>query len=235
MNASRPLPRHVQISERLIREIASGLLPDGTRLPPERDMARDLDVAVGTLRKALSTLEEAGVLVRKQGSGNYVRRKSRVSSLYSQFRLELSEGGGLPTAQLLSVIEQTALPDGVTFDLPGPVLRIERERFLDNQPIAYERIWIERPDISLADAKISDSLYAWYQDALGMIITRVEDRVSVSALPASVTLNTVSEGECVGFIERFAWDQTARPAEYSQTWFDPEKARFFSRTESPVT
>ena len=40
----------------LIREIASGRIPDGTRLPTERQMAEDLGVAVWTLRRALSIL-----------------------------------------------------------------------------------------------------------------------------------------------------------------------------------
>ena len=54
------LPKYIQISEMLIREIAAGHLADGARLPPERDMAADLNISVGTLRKALSDLVEKG-------------------------------------------------------------------------------------------------------------------------------------------------------------------------------
>ena len=52
------LPKYVQISERLIREIAAGHIADGARLPPERDMAAEFGIAVGTLRKSLADLEE---------------------------------------------------------------------------------------------------------------------------------------------------------------------------------
>ncbi|GLQ21385.1 GntR family transcriptional regulator [Algimonas porphyrae] len=231
MNASRPLPRHIQISERLIREIASGLLSDGTRLPPERQMAQNFGVAIGTLRKALAALEDKGLLERKQGSGNYVRRQSAVKSVYSQFHLERPEGGGLPTAMILSLQTVDAPVEAARFGLPSRLLRIERQRALDDRPVAFERIWIAPPDASVSAAAISDSLYAWYRDALGLIIARVEDKVGVAPFPDGVRLNALPTGQAVGFIERRAWDQMGQTAEYSQTWFDPDRARFFSRSE----
>ena len=61
------LPIYVQVSEMLIRDIAAGMLVDGSRLPPERDMAKSLEISVGTLRKALSELESRGLLDRRHG------------------------------------------------------------------------------------------------------------------------------------------------------------------------
>ena len=55
------LPKYVQISELLIRDIAAGRLMDGERLAPEREMAESLATSVGTLRKALAILEEKGI------------------------------------------------------------------------------------------------------------------------------------------------------------------------------
>ena len=71
--ASSALPIYMQTAEMLIREIASGRLIDGERLPPERNMAADLGIAVGTLRKALDDLSAKGLLERVHGSGNYIR------------------------------------------------------------------------------------------------------------------------------------------------------------------
>ena len=52
------LPKYMQIIELIIRDIASGRLLDGERLPSEKVMAKSLGVAVGTLRKCLKTLSE---------------------------------------------------------------------------------------------------------------------------------------------------------------------------------
>ncbi len=53
------------------------------RLPAERDLAQHYDVSRGTLRSALSLLEQQGLVERKVGSGTFVRAESNSSS--SQF------------------------------------------------------------------------------------------------------------------------------------------------------
>ena len=50
-------------------------------------MAAGLGIAVGTLRKALASLEDKGLLERVQGSGNYVRAKADTGSIYAFLRL----------------------------------------------------------------------------------------------------------------------------------------------------
>ena len=92
MATGSALPKYIQISEMLIRDIAAGRLGDGMRLPPERDMAKSLDISVGTLRNALADLESKGALRRLQGSGNYVQATKETSSIYSFFRVELIAG-----------------------------------------------------------------------------------------------------------------------------------------------
>ena len=68
------LPIFIQIAELISRQIAAGHLVPDTKLPPERDMAHDYGVAVGTLRKSLKRLTEMGLVRRIQGSGNYITR-----------------------------------------------------------------------------------------------------------------------------------------------------------------
>ena len=45
----------------------------------------------------MADLERKGLLERREGSGNYVRHRAEVDSVYAMFRLELIGGGGLPT------------------------------------------------------------------------------------------------------------------------------------------
>ena len=87
-----PLPAYLRIAEMLTHDIAAGRLPDGARLPPERNLAPSFDVSVGTLRKALTELEARGLLTRRHGSGNYVQFDGRAAAGYSMFRLELAGG-----------------------------------------------------------------------------------------------------------------------------------------------
>lgn len=225
------LPRYVQISERLIREIAAGRIADGARLPPERDMARDLGVSVGTLRKALAALDEAGLLERVQGSGNYVRHRPETRSVYSMFRLELPNGGGLPTARVLSVDRREKPKGAPRFGRHRQAFRIRRVRLLDDGPVAMEEIWLDAGragTVTLED--LADALYLFYSRALGLVITRVEDRIGVGAMPDwADDASGLVPGAACGYVERVSWADDGEACEYSRTWFDPDKARYVSR------
>ena len=60
--------------ERLGSAIKLGLLPAGTRLPPERDLCGKLGIARSTLRQALVALAQSGHLhaMRGRGGGTFV-------------------------------------------------------------------------------------------------------------------------------------------------------------------
>ena len=226
----RSLPKSLQISEMLIREIASGRLPDGARLPTERDMAHQYGIAIGTLRKALATIEEKGLLRRVQGSGNYVQAKSNVDSVYAFFRLELLEGGGLPTANVLSV-RKLSTPDAAKRFQSKKSHRIRRIRCLSDVRVAAEEIWLDgRFAETISKSDLSESLYHYYNTAFGLIISRVEDRIRTSNMPSwAPDVLELSAGAPCGFIERFGYDQSNSFVEYSRTWFNQNRAQYVSR------
>lgn len=225
------LPVYLQIAEQISREISAGLLIDGQRLPPERRLARDYGVTVRTLRKSLAQLTKLGLLVRKQGSGNYVRKNENSESIYFFFRLELPQGGGLPSAQMLSVetVEKpAALP---RFGTSGFAHRFRRLRFLDDIPVAIEEIWLDRSCAEkINKAQISQSLYKFYKDHLGFWIARAEDWVGVAPLPEwAKGIFPSGKNAAFGFVERFAWSQDESKVEYSRTWYDTGTACYVAR------
>lgn len=61
-----------QIHQRLRAIIHSGSLASGERLPPVRQLARDLGVATGTVAKAYKLLEQEGLVVSRSGGGTRV-------------------------------------------------------------------------------------------------------------------------------------------------------------------
>ena len=140
MSEATSLPIYIQISEMLMREIIAGRLLDGERLLPERNLAKSLNISVGTLRKALKDLEQKGALFRKHGSGNYVKFNTKFDSIYSFFRVELIDGGGLPSAKNLDINLVQKPKTAPFFGESNKCLRIRRLRFLDDQPCVLEEI-----------------------------------------------------------------------------------------------
>jgi GntR family transcriptional repressor for pyruvate dehydrogenase complex len=60
------------VTEKLESMIVEGTFKPGDSLPPERQLARDFSVSRASLRQALSVLEYRGLILSKQGGGNYV-------------------------------------------------------------------------------------------------------------------------------------------------------------------
>jgi DNA-binding transcriptional MocR family regulator len=58
----------------LAHEVAEGRLPEGTRLPPQRDLAYRLGVTVGTISRAYALAAERGLVTGEVGRGTFIRR-----------------------------------------------------------------------------------------------------------------------------------------------------------------
>jgi GntR family transcriptional regulator len=72
--AVSPGPLHVQVADSLRRAIATKELPPGAELPSEAQLCKQYDVSRITVRKALSTLEQEGLIVSAQGRPRRVRQ-----------------------------------------------------------------------------------------------------------------------------------------------------------------
>lgn len=229
------LPLYVQVSELLHREIAAGHWTPGERLPTESQLAQDLDVAVGTLRKSLTVLEKEGLLERRHGSGTYVRKPPEGGAVYQFFRLELKQGGGMPRAvtQSVALIQDNNVAQKFGHDdsLNKKYWRIRRLRYLSQTPVAAEEIWFDgRHAEALSIEDMHESLYVHYREQFDFWMTNVTDSVSCQVAPdwACKLLNKPNE-TTLGWIGRQAWANNGNIEEYSQTWFDPTLSCYVAR------
>ncbi|MDF0606701.1 GntR family transcriptional regulator [Neisseriaceae bacterium TC5R-5] len=69
-------PLYIQIKQLLLRRITEGEWQEREPLPSEWDLAAQLDVSQGTVRKALTELVAEGLLYREQGRGTFVAQVS---------------------------------------------------------------------------------------------------------------------------------------------------------------
>jgi DNA-binding FadR family transcriptional regulator len=64
-----------RVAEQIARLIANGEYRPGERLPPERDLARQLGISRPTVREAMIALELAGLVEVRTGAGIYVNAR----------------------------------------------------------------------------------------------------------------------------------------------------------------
>jgi GntR family transcriptional regulator len=227
------LPLYLQITETISREISAGIWPDGSRLPTEADLSKQLGVAIGTLRKALALLEQRGLLERIQGSGTYVRRKAKTGAIYELLHLELKKGGGLPTARILA-LDLCTNPDFLPRFGDGSsssAWRVRRLRHLGGVPAALEEIWFDgRHARDLSPDDIAESMHLFYREKLSFWIAQVEDKVSVAPCPDfAPDAGHFRPGDPLGYVERVSWSNGGRIEEFSRNWFDPETVCYAAR------
>jgi DNA-binding transcriptional MocR family regulator len=66
-------PRYIAIADAIASDLASGKLKLGDRLPPQRQLAWQLGVTLGTVTRAYQEAERRGLLSGEVGRGSYVR------------------------------------------------------------------------------------------------------------------------------------------------------------------
>ena len=72
LNPTSRLPIYKQLMQLVEKNMESGWLAPGERLPSERRLATLLGINRSTVIHALDELVERGILMRKRGSGTYV-------------------------------------------------------------------------------------------------------------------------------------------------------------------
>jgi len=70
LKSDRPI--YAQLIEQLELRICSGVYPLGSKMPSVRDLAQEASVNPNTMQKALSKLEEDGLIYTNRTSGRFV-------------------------------------------------------------------------------------------------------------------------------------------------------------------
>src|SRR5260221_12447570 len=68
-----PVPLHHQIKEAILRQLESGTLHPGDRLPAEKELAESLGISQAPVKQAILELAREGYVQRSKGKGTFVR------------------------------------------------------------------------------------------------------------------------------------------------------------------
>ena len=213
-------PLYQQVRDALLRRLAERIWQPGQLLPSEGQLAQELGVSPGTVRKALDALTADSLLVRRQGRGTFVAEHDDAQSIFRFFRLRSDSGAqGAPESRVLARAEGPAdAAERARLALaPGAaVVRIERLRRLGGAPCIHERITAPAALFpGLADLDLPNTLYALYANRFGVTIARADERLKAVALGArEADLLGVPAGVPALAIDRVAIDLDGRPVEW---------------------
>jgi GntR family transcriptional regulator len=86
VSTTDPTPPYEQLRRQLADLINSGYMASGERLPPLRQLAGDLGLAVGTVARTYRELESVGLIVSRRGSGTRVAARPAQHELADALR-----------------------------------------------------------------------------------------------------------------------------------------------------
>jgi GntR family phosphonate transport system transcriptional regulator len=135
------------VADGIERGIAAGTFAAGERLPGENEIAETYRVNRHTVRRALATLAERGLVRAERGSGTYVEAPRLAYPLRSRTRFSeiVGAGGREPRGQLIEATEEIAtreLARALGLKTGALLIRIESVRLADRTPICVSTSWL---------------------------------------------------------------------------------------------
>lgn len=135
-------PRSQAAREELLEWVARGRIRPGGRLPPEPQLASELGVSRATLRDALGSLEDEGMVTRSRGSGTFLAHRPRVrNNLDANFGVsEAIRAAGMRPGYEESVTRIEAARDEAEALRLAPgddVVVVERVRTADGRRVVF--------------------------------------------------------------------------------------------------
>src|SRR5947209_16111453 len=136
-----------QVADGIERGIANGTFAPGEKLPGETEIAETYRVNRHTVRRALATLAERGLVRAERGSGTYVEAQRLAYPLRSRTRFSeiVGAGGREPRGQLIGASVEPAsreLARRLGLKTGAPLIRIEALRLADRTPICVATNWL---------------------------------------------------------------------------------------------
>src|SRR5215204_6708956 len=80
---TRQAPKYQQVYAALRRDIQSGRLANGDRLPSEADLVRLFGASRITVGRAVRDLQAAGLVERRAGSGTFIKSRAHIAGAFS--------------------------------------------------------------------------------------------------------------------------------------------------------
>ncbi|EEE36101.1 transcriptional regulator, GntR family [Rhodobacteraceae bacterium KLH11] len=180
-------PLYQTTYDAILQLIAEGTFPPGSILPNEFEIGERLNVSQGTARKALSLLEQKGVVQRRQGKGTFVTLRTPEDSLFNFYPLrDARDEQIVPDLRDQSVIKRNAkeAEQKILHDAPKEVFVISRYRMLNGSPLTIEESIVPAPLFPglIERAPLPNAMYVLFQQAYACVIISAIERLRADML-----------------------------------------------------
>ncbi|MEW6651761.1 MAG: GntR family transcriptional regulator [Chloroflexota bacterium] len=141
LDKSIPVPLYYQLKSYFLKEIESGNLCLGDRIPTEDELHENLRLSRSTIRHAITELVQEGWLERRKSKGTYVIRTSKSPVIFRSFEpfyQSVKLYGKTPRTEVIDLSVITAnnkLAESMNLAVGEKVITMFRRRFINEEPV----------------------------------------------------------------------------------------------------
>lgn len=230
-----------QTIARLIQDRYISSAAEHSPLPTERQLQASFSVSRDTIRRALHSLSERGLIYSVQGSGTYVASPSqsqRAPSLRS-FTDDMIQRGHQPHSLTLSC-HMIEAPLAIRRDLDlaqgAKVIQIQRLRQADGSPIALETAHFLPQAFSQLEPEVSASLDAQMRASGYQVATASLELSATNLTQEEAKWLALPQGSAALRVHKVGYTLRGLPVESTQTLYRGDRYSYqisLSREERP--
>ncbi|MFO7847724.1 MAG: GntR family transcriptional regulator [Balneolaceae bacterium] len=231
MTLKKGIPRHAQITKWLFEQIEEGEYQADEKLPSENELAKKFDVSRVTIRRALQSLESDELIYRCQGVGSFVsdgRKKHSLVEL-TDFNEDMTKAG-LVASSVVKRFDVITAPRWVAERLniedDMKVLRVDRLRLGDGEPVAFDISWLPILYGQLLDKKAlqQSTIYKQLEENYDIPVIRGCYRMSAELADPEVAKHLDVPGNSALFlIDRISYTIGEKPVYYQKRYYRNDK------------
>ncbi len=140
-------PLYAQVIEAIKHKISSNQWTLGMMISSENELAKEFNVSVGTVKKALGVMVQDGLLYRRQGRGTFVASPDFSKSFSRFFRYGQNNNveDEIPESTFLSldiIPADSNISQQLQIKLGADVIMMKRVRSLRKTPFSLEEIYL---------------------------------------------------------------------------------------------
>lgn len=227
-------PIYIEIHNKIRTDIEAGKWHVGQRIPAERELAKSFGVSRMTLRQAIQTLVDEGILERHVGSGTYVasRKVQEKMSGTTSFTDLMQAQGKVPSSKTvsyhlanptLSEIKRLELPQG------NQVLRMERVRYADGIPISFETAAVPADLVEgFSKEEVTASLYHVLEFKGGYQLGGAQQTVTATLASERIAdYLKIKRNDAILKLRQVSFLKSGRPFEYVRTQYVGSRFEFY--------
>jgi GntR family transcriptional regulator len=231
MSARVGFGKRSRLVEDLAGQIRSGKLPAGAQLPGENRLAELYQVSRGTVRSALSELQQRELITTQTGVGSFVTFDGVHLDQGVGWARAFAESGFTLTTELISITTVTDAELTERFEVDSFVAVLRRRRADNGHPVSLERSLLpgdgplaDLPERGLVDDSVTATL-----TAAGLRGVRGEQSITTSVLGEHAALLERDPGEQFLHAVRTTVGVTGGLVEQVTSRLDPARFRFHLR------